>query len=147
MKILYLVPSLDYGGPATQAALLGRAFAGLGQVHVCTLQGTGAGLDSWRRSGVVVHAPASNRPFDPRPLWRLRRLVTTFDPDCIHAWRLPAVRALAWASRKFLGRCIVSQPLPMDRPQPRLGRWDRRLLQRVAQIIASDSAEAPGWSS
>ncbi len=79
MKILYLLPSLGYGGPATQAALLSRAFTGLGQIHVCTFPGHGrrlgcvapvrgrgpfAGLESALRSApILAFAPPR---YDPR---------------------------------------------------------------------------------
>lgn len=142
MRILFVLPSLGYGGAATQAALLSQAFGECCDVHVCSLIGSGPWAAALANLGVMVHSLAWKHALDPRPLFHLRRVVASLHPDCIHAWRLPAVRAVAWAGRKFLPRCVVSQVLPMDRGQPRLGRWDRWLLRRVAKVVASDSWEA-----
>ena len=141
MRILYLLPSLNYNGAAKQALLLSRGLAKTCDIHVCALQDDGPWVASFREAGAAVHSLNWVRPLDPLPLWRLHRLVAELKPDCIHVWRLPALRSLALTARKLLSRCIVSQALPTDRLQPQLGRWDRWLLQRVAKIVAGGAGE------
>jgi len=142
LKILHLLPSLEHGGAATQALMLARGLAGSCELRVCIFADEGRRAGPWREAGSVVHSLEWSRPIDPLPLWRLRRLLREFQPDRIHVWRMPALRILALVGRRFLPRCVVSQALPAERLQPRLGKLDRWLLRRVDKIIAGGQAEA-----
>jgi glycosyltransferase involved in cell wall biosynthesis len=142
MRILYLLSSLEYGGAAKQALLLGRGLAGACELRVCALGSEGPWAAELRAAGAVVQSLDRARPIDPLALWRLRRLLRDFQPERIHVWRLPALRWLAFAGRQFLPRCIVSQALPTKTPRPRLAMVDRWLLRRVARIVADGPAAA-----
>lgn len=142
MKILYLLSSLNFHGAARQALLLGRSLAGTCDLRLAVVYDEAPWAAPLRAAGVPVEALYWNRSFDPLPLWRLYRLVHDYQPDCIHVWRLPALRSLALLGRRFLARCIVSQVLGPARRQPQLGRLDRWLLARVRTIVASGANEA-----
>jgi glycosyltransferase involved in cell wall biosynthesis len=142
MRILHLLPSLQYNGAAKQALLLGPELSKVCDLRVCVLHEEGPWANDLRGAGVAVHALTWARPIDPLPLWRLHKLLRAFQPDRIHLWRLPALRALALVGRGLLPRCIVSQALPADRLGPRLGKLDRWLLRRVDRIVAGGETEA-----
>lgn len=142
MKILFLLPSLKYGSSAKQALLLGRRLAGTHLLHVCVLEEEGAWGEDLRRAGVAVDCLHWRRPLDPTPLWRLRSLLTQFDPERIHVWRTRTLRSLALVGRAHLPRTVVSHAWPAHGPRATLGRLDRWLLGRVGMVIAGGQAEA-----
>ncbi|MCI0455573.1 MAG: glycosyltransferase [Gemmataceae bacterium] len=141
MKILFVTPGTEPDGAATQLSLLARRlprsrFEG----QVCTLGPEGHLATTLRAEGVAVASLGWSRWLDPLPLWRLRRLVRDFQPDVIHAIRLPALRALALAVGRPERRLVVSRPLPSSGKA--LGRIDRWLLGRADRIIVRGPAEA-----
>lgn len=142
MKILYLLPTLAYGGAARQVLTLARGLVGRCDLRVCMTHADGPWAEPLRAAGVPVDSLQWTRPLDPLPLWRLHRLLRDFQPDCVHVWRWPALRLLALVNGRYLSRTIVSQVLPVDQAQPSLGRVERWLLGRVAKIIAGGEAEA-----
>src|SRR5581483_7752654 len=141
MKILHVIESLDASGCARQLQVVGPRLAGTGlQIDVCCLGRAGPWAGALRQAGVTVHELHWTRTFDPAGLWRLRTLLHRLDPDLIHAWRRPALRAVALAACDRLARVVVSAPLPERGPLP---WWDRWLLRRVRCLGvagASDSA-------
>jgi glycosyltransferase involved in cell wall biosynthesis len=115
MKILHILPSPEPSAATRELHLL-LANAGH-SADVCH-------LDGWRRW------------LDPRPLWALAARVRDFQPDLIHAWGLPALRAARLVSRQAV--VVVSHPLRTNR----VSRLDRWLLQSAAAIVVSGAAEA-----
>ena len=142
MKILHLLSSLEYGGAAKQALVLGRGLSSTCDLRLCALHTEGPWAKTLRAAGLAVQSLHWTQPIGPLPLWRLRRLLYTLQPDRIHVWRLPVLRILGLAGREFLPRCIVSQALTGDRGPARLGMVDRWLLRRVFRIVAAGAAEA-----
>jgi glycosyltransferase involved in cell wall biosynthesis len=144
MKILNVIPRMASDGAAAQLALLAAelprdAF----EIRVCVL-GVEDGLAaSLAVAGVPVTALGWTRLLDPRPLWRLRRLVREFRPDVIHAWRPSALRALAVAGGRAKARLVVSHPFASGRSsEENVSRLDRWLLGRADRVVASGAAEA-----
>jgi glycosyltransferase involved in cell wall biosynthesis len=134
MKVLFVIPSLDHGGAARQLTLLARSlprdrFA----PTVAVLGGESAWGAELRGAGVAVEALGWRRPFDPRPFLRLRQTARGLTPDIIHAWGLPALRAVAAA--RCRGRVVLSAPLRGER-KPRLGRLDRWLIGALVRRVA-----------
>ncbi len=121
MKILHLIDSLDAGDSTRQLQLLGPALA----QQVCCLGSDTACSAALRQAGIVVHALGWTRWFDPSVLWSLRRLLRETAPDVIHAWQMPALRALAVVAPGLLPRVV------MNAPAGQLAWWDRRLLECV----------------
>jgi glycosyltransferase involved in cell wall biosynthesis len=142
MKILHLLSSLEYGGAAKQALVLGRGLAATCDLRVCALHTEGPWAKSLRAAGLTVQSLHWTQLIGPMHIWRLRRLLCDLQPDRIHVWRPQALRMLGLAGREFLPRCIVSQALPGDRGPARLGMVDRWLLSRVFRIVAAGAAEA-----
>jgi glycosyltransferase involved in cell wall biosynthesis len=135
MKLLHIVPHLRPGALRRDLLLLltGAADAA---VTVCTLGDDDAALGP---TGVPVKALAWTRTLDPRPLWRLARLVREFQPDVIHTWGLSALRAFRLAARKWPGRVVVNKPLPPARALNTLDRW---LLRSADRLLVRGAAEA-----
>ncbi len=141
MKILFLLPSLDYSGAARQALLLGRGLANGYAVRICVLREVGpwAAPSRCRGDGGQSRVDAAARS---APLWRLRHLLRAYQPDCIHVWRPAALRTLALVGRQWLARTLVSHVCPVQVRKPRLGRFDRFLLGRVRRVVAGGTSEA-----
>ena len=138
MTVLYFLPTSTFSSAAAQALLLaGR----IQDVHICTFQ-DGLLAERFRRAGLKVHALAWDNSFNPMPLWNLRRLLRDLEPHAIHLWRREALRTMGLVGRAYLERCIVSQALPTNQVQPRLGRLDRWLLNRVRTVVAAGQWEA-----
>jgi glycosyltransferase involved in cell wall biosynthesis len=139
MKTLHLIPSLDYTGAAKQFVTL---LAGVNRVRgdhrVCVLEGDGPLSEPLRARGVGVYALNWTRRFDPVPLWKLRRLLHSWQPGLVHVWRPAALRALAMSSPRLSCPVVVSNPLDGERPN-RLDRW---LLGRVSRLVVRSEAEA-----
>src|SRR5262245_17422010 len=136
MQILHLVPSTLPGG---LRLLLGSATDP--DVCVCTL-GDGATLPAL---GVRREALGWTRALDPRPLWRLARLVRRLQPRVVHVWGLPALRALrlATAARR-VGPVVVNRPR-WQGPAP--NAMDRWLLHGVNRILVRGPADAARWQA
>jgi glycosyltransferase involved in cell wall biosynthesis len=134
MKILHLLPGLAFGGAARQALILGRGLAQECDLRLCVLSQEGPWAEHLRSAGVITSSLGWARFMDPAPLWRLRRLLRSFRPDLVHVWRLSALRALAAAGFKYLGRTVASRVAPAGKPG--LGAMDRWLLRRLKTIVA-----------
>jgi glycosyltransferase involved in cell wall biosynthesis len=136
MKILHLLPTLEYSGASRQVLTLAPSLLRRGHdVVVCALGSDGPWGQRLRAQGVAVHALRWTRAIDPTPLWKLHRLLDAVQPDVIHAWRAPVLRTLALVGKKWLPRTIVSRVL--FGKQRKLGRLDRWLLRRVRSVAVS----------
>ncbi len=82
--------------------MLGQALAGTCDLRVGVLHGEGPWASVLRGEGVPVDSLGWQGLFDPRPLWRLRRILNDFQPDWVHIWRMPALQLLALAHQKYL---------------------------------------------
>jgi len=138
MKILHLIDSFDCDSSARQLQLLGPKLMQTDCVEVCCLGPETPAFAAMRRAGVMVHALDWTRWIDPSVLWNLRAVLDESTPDIIHVWRLPALRALALASKSALARTIVSASLP---GRGKLAWWDRWLLDQVQCVAMAGSDE------
>jgi glycosyltransferase involved in cell wall biosynthesis len=141
VKVLFLIPSLDYGGAAKQLSLLA---GGLPRERftprVCALGRPAPWGEALRQIGIDVEMLAWKRTFDAKPWLRLRELLRTFRPDVIHAWGL----ANLWPA-PFLSRWSGDARLVLSafRPARRLGRLGRWLPRPGAcRIVAGGAAKA-----
>ncbi len=142
-RILYLTPGTEPDGCAAQLALLCRGMPrDRFEPHLCTLGTEEMVGPTLRASGAPRTALGWTRLLDPRPLWRLRRLVREFRPDVIHAFRPASLRALALAVGRPPCPRVVSRPLPARRPGKEISRLDRWLLRRADRVIVEGSAAA-----
>jgi glycosyltransferase involved in cell wall biosynthesis len=144
MKILFVTPGTGADGAAAQLALLCKGLPRERfEAHVCTL-GAAERLGPALRAPAVPLTPLGwTRLLDPRPPWRLRRLVRAFRPDLIHALRPSALSALALAACRPPCPLVVSRPFPArTRARAELSRLDRWLLGRVDRIVVEGNEAA-----
>src|SRR4051794_12025429 len=142
-KVLYVIPSLDYGGAARQLGLLA---AGLPrdrfEPRVCVLGRDGPLGTPLRAAGVPVEVLGWTRSFDPRPPWRLRQILRDFRPDVLHLWTPAAVRAAALSGGLKKSRPLVSAPLTLENGLPRPRDLDLWLVRRAGRLAVYSHAEA-----
>ncbi|MCI0378657.1 MAG: glycosyltransferase family 4 protein [Gemmataceae bacterium] len=142
MKLLFLLPSLDYHSAAKEALTLAKAWSGTHEIHVCLFVSEGVWTPAMRNTGAVVHSLHWTRSFDLRPLWRLRSIVRVLRPDAIVAWGMPALRALALVRKRSLAATICRQPFSSRVLRPTLSKLSVWLLRRVLKVAAQSAWEA-----
>ncbi|MCI0737516.1 MAG: glycosyltransferase family 4 protein [Gemmataceae bacterium] len=142
MKVLFLLPALEYRSAAKEALLLARSWSGRHEIHVCVFVGGGVWSEAIRSTGAAVHCLDWTRSFDLRPLWRLRSIVRAQRPDNIVAWGMPALRALALVRRRSLAATICRQPFSSRVLRPTLSKPSAWLLRRVLKVAAQSAWEA-----
>ncbi|HBI45934.1 MAG TPA: hypothetical protein DDY78_24220, partial [Planctomycetales bacterium] len=139
--ILFVIPSLDYGGAARQLTLIAE---GLPRerfhARVCVLGRTAPWAEELRAAGVEVDILGWKRPFELAPFFALSRLLTELRPDVVHCWGRTPLRALeAVVGVRGAGRVFVSAALPPGRSMNWFDRW---LLRRADAVMAFGEAEA-----
>jgi glycosyltransferase involved in cell wall biosynthesis len=143
LRILHVIPSLDYNAAARQLTLLApRLPRDRFDVRVAVLQTAGPWADQLRKDGVRVDILGWTRLIDPRPFRGLRRCLAEFQPDVLHVWRLSGLRWAVlvggWARR----RVVVSMPFAAVDGGYNLGWLDRALLARADRVVAWGPFEA-----
>src|SRR6266852_5518094 len=142
-RILFVLPSLEYGGAARQATLLAK---GLPRerflVEVCVLGCMGPWREELTEAGVAVTSLGWKRWLDVRPFAGLRERIRHFRPDVIHVYKPAALRAVA-AAGAGLGRgLVVSSPWPRSTRRIQISPLDRWLFRRVDKVLAGGPFEA-----
>jgi glycosyltransferase involved in cell wall biosynthesis len=138
-KILFVIPSLEYGSAAGQMTLLALHLPrDRFQPRVAVLGRAARWVGVLRSAGVEVDLLGWRRPFDVRPFLALRSLAHEWQPDVVHAWCPAGLRAAALVPGTGGGRLVASALLPPGgRPHP----IDRFLLRR-AGVVAFGASEA-----
>jgi glycosyltransferase involved in cell wall biosynthesis len=139
--ILFVIPSLDYGGAARQLTLIADGLPrDRFRARVCVLGLTAPWVEELRAAGVEVDILGWKRPFEVAPFVALRRLLAEIQPDVVHLWGRTALRAAAAIGGvRGAGRLFVSGALPPGRPTIWLDGW---LLRRADVVVAFGEAEA-----
>ena len=140
MKILFVIPSLDYGGAARQLTLIA---AGLPrdrfQPRVCVLGRTAPWVDELRRQGWKWMCWGGKGRSSRRRSWPCAGCWPSCGPTwCICGGR-QACAAAALAGGRRTVRLFVSAALPTGRRTAWLDRW---LLRRADVVVAFGQAEA-----
>jgi glycosyltransferase involved in cell wall biosynthesis len=143
-KALFLLPNLDYHGDARQATLLATVlprdrFA----IEFVSMAGAGPFASVLKGAGIPLHGTRGERFFDLEDWIGLRRLIAARQPDVLHVWGVPVLRALGIATfgrRRNLPPIVLHSAGRAIR-KGRLGWWDRRLLRRAARVVATDETE------
>jgi glycosyltransferase involved in cell wall biosynthesis len=139
MRILHLLPSLRHNSAATQVLMQAELLGPQDDLHVAVLDNAVPSTTKRLQADISTHELGGRRALDLLLPWRLRGLLRAIQPHRIHVWRLPALRALAFAGRKWLNRCVVSQVLPHRAII--FGVLDRWLLRRTGWVIGEDEVE------
>jgi glycosyltransferase involved in cell wall biosynthesis len=139
-KVLFIIPSLAYGGAARRLTLLAPRLPGdRFTVRVAVLGPQAPWVDVLRQAGVHVDVLGWRRPFDLQPFLAFRTLARDFAPDVLHAWGSTALRAAACLPGVRRGRPLFASAALA--PRGRAGWVDRLLLRRLSGVIAFGESE------
>jgi glycosyltransferase involved in cell wall biosynthesis len=141
-KVLFVTPDLHPGGATRQLLLLATGLPrDACQACVCVLGPAGPEADPLRKGGVRIEPLDWKHVLDLAPFVRLRDLIHGWQPDVIHAWRLPALRLVALLRGWQKGRVVACRPFTY-RDGGRPTWWDRRLLRWADVVVAGGEVEA-----
>jgi glycosyltransferase involved in cell wall biosynthesis len=134
-KVLYLIPTLEYRGRARQLQLLATSLPSFRfSVRVAALGRNGPAAQALHGRGIATDLLGWRRALDLQPLLRLARLIKHWQPDIIHTWGRPCLRAVALTGG--LGRRLVVSGLAApDSSRPWLQRLDVHLARRAFRIV------------
>ena len=141
LKVLHLIPDLDYCGAGKQLVLLAKHLPRERfEIRVCALGPAGPLLDALRDAAVPVKVLNWTRLIDIRPYLTIRSLLKEFRPHLIHAWRQPAWRfaCLAAPSRPLLASALNLN----NSDRPKVAGLDRWLARRSTRLFAASTSEA-----
>jgi glycosyltransferase involved in cell wall biosynthesis len=137
-KLLLLISSLDYSGPARRLCLLARGLPRERfRVRVVVLETAAPWAEDLRRAGVEVDVLGWQRPVDVQPFFALRRLLQAERPDVVHAFGVAASRAAKVCS----GSKIIVSDLLRGGRKHRGWSVDCWLLRGQARLLAFGEAE------
>jgi glycosyltransferase involved in cell wall biosynthesis len=144
MRVLQVDSGREWRGGQNQVRLLARELAATGAVEQILV--TRQGSELARRAaaeGTTVNATAWEIGLDPRAWWHLRRTISAFQPDIIHAHDS---HALTLAATVSLGRTLVATRR-VDFRVGRFGAWRRpdRIIAvsaAVKQVLVGDGIAA-----
>jgi glycosyltransferase involved in cell wall biosynthesis len=143
LKILFVIPELDYSGAGKQLLLLATGLPRPEfEVRVAVFGRAGPLAERLRAGGVAVEVLGWTRLIDINPLRRLRQLVAMYQPNVIHTWRWPSLWAAYLAAGRNSRRLVVGQARLSQASKAIRSRWERWLLGRADAIVTSGLAEA-----
>ena len=141
-RILHIIDSLEYTGPASQLLILSKRLAQCGHdVHVCALDARAPRFDEFKSAGLSIEVVPRRWTVDPLADWQLRRQIRKLRPDVVHTWdSLPGLAAATAAG----GRTVAGHY--------RIRRWkqswewaiERRCERHVELRVTSDES-VRGW--
>ncbi|HEV3235696.1 MAG TPA: glycosyltransferase [Gemmataceae bacterium] len=142
LKILFVIPSLEYSGAAKQLTLLAnRLPRDRFEVRVCILNKGGAWLTKLESEGIPFDVLHWMRSVDPAALFRLRKIVKAFQPHIVHAWTRPAWRALSATTLGIKTAFVMSNCLEQGRQSLVQKLVDQGLLARAKKVVAFGESE------
>jgi glycosyltransferase involved in cell wall biosynthesis len=138
VKVLHLIPSLDYGGAAQQLALLATHLPrDQFTQRVCCLGPQGALTKQLEASGIEVVTLGWTRLAEFRPLWQLHTLRKEFAPEIVHAWQWPSLRIALGLAR---GQRLLASALAPLSPAGKVRGWcNRKFLNPVQRVTVTDA--------
>lgn len=138
MKVLFLIDHGRYSASGQQLAILARALAAQGfESRIGVLGREGPLVVQWREAGARVDVLHWTRLIDPQPLWHLRRIAQSFQPEFVVTWGRVALRCARLIAPK--GR-IVATRLAQQR-KGKWASWDRRFLRGACRLVAAHATE------
>jgi glycosyltransferase involved in cell wall biosynthesis len=142
MRVLFITPDLEYRGRNKQLHLLAANLpCNEFQIYVAALGTRGPVASSLEFASVPVETLGWARRFNLTPLLRLRRLISAFQPDLIHAWGPLSVQ-LTLLTRRQRIPVVASQ---VGRPVGISSRLQRWWLRYPDRLVASGPSEAEAY--
>jgi glycosyltransferase involved in cell wall biosynthesis len=147
MKVLHIIPNLDFENAAKQLTLLVPALNASGiQCRIAVLSGIGPFINRLQEANIPPDLLGWNRLFDIRPLLRLKELIKSFSPNVIHCWRVETVRFLALAGGRNNGALVMASFLGKH-SRSFLGKLESKLLSRIDKVVFQWPREFEDWRS
>ena len=146
LRVLHLIPSLDYGGSERQVALLAReqAFVGF-DVHLGLLR-LGPQANLLDASKVRLHELRHGSNHDPGLALNVLRLVRTVAPDVVQTWLTQMDILGGIAARLSRRRWVMTERSSAGAYPPTIKHWLRLRLGRAAdRIVANSAAGVDYW--
>ncbi|GGA33411.1 glycosyltransferase [Paenibacillus physcomitrellae] len=142
-KVLFLITGLDYAGAEAQVVQLSRMFRGAGfVVQLISMIEPTAYLEELTAMGVVVLTLGMRKGMpDPRAVFRLRRLIRSFQPDVVHSHMVHA-NLLARVTRLFVRMPVLACTAHSIHEGGRFRTWLYRLTDRMCDVMTNVSQEA-----
>jgi glycosyltransferase involved in cell wall biosynthesis len=145
MKIMYCIPTLEYGGAERQLSYLAVELAGKGhEIHVVFLR-EGANLERLRAGGVASHRLPQAGNHDPKNFFNLLRLIRSVKPDIVQT-SLPLMDILGGGAALASGVRWVLKESSSAAAYP--AHWKSKLravLSRRADAIVSNSTAGDAY--
>jgi glycosyltransferase involved in cell wall biosynthesis len=143
-RVLNFITELNIGGAERLlAAVLPQLDRARVEAQVACLHGDAPLADALEKAGIRVHHLRSAQKFDPRPVWRLARLLEQERIDVLHTHLIQADILGYWAGRLARTPAVVSTKHNV-RYYERQERWlrpaARWVERRMDAIVAVSSA-------
>ena len=144
IKLLLLIPTLDRSGAEKQLTLLATHLPRSEfSVHVAALTRSGPYQADLAAAGIAVTVIDKRFKCDPLAYWKMRRLISDWQPDVLHTWLFAANsygRLAAGARPRF--PVVVSERC-VDSWKSGWQLWiDRRLAGRTTRLVGNSQSVA-----
>ncbi len=145
MRVLLIIDSLTVGGAERHLVDLARRLRDRGETVLVACSASGPGAGELEASGVPVEVLGDRlvkRRLSLAFAWRVRRLVTRFDPDVVHAHLHAAGWAAALALATSQRRLVVTEQTEGLWRGRRARACSRLTYRRADRVIAVSDAIA-----
>lgn len=147
MKVLHIIPNLEYRNAARQLTLLVPALVASGiECRVAVMSGIGPLTKPLQTADTVLEFLDWSRWLDLRPYWRLCKVMKDFCPEIIHCWGPESIRALALTGWRNHDAFVIGSG--WGRPcNGYLGKWESRLYHRMDRLVVQWPREMDDWKT
>lgn len=144
IRVLLLIPTLDQSGAEKQLTLLATQLPrDEFDVQVVALTRSGPYAAILEEHGIPLTVIGKRWKFDPRALWRLRRLLVKARPDILHTWLFAANAYGRLLSPRREGPQILVSERCVDSWKSGWQLWlDRRLIKQTTRLIGNSQSVA-----
>jgi len=147
MKVLQVIPNLEFGNAAKQLTLLAPALTASG-VHcrIAVLSGNGPLANPLVAANIVPDFIGWKRWIDPQPFLRLKQLIKGFSPDVIHCWGRESIRALALIGGRNYGARVIGSCVGKP-SNGLLGKLEIGPIRRMDRLVFQWQVDLEKWKS
>jgi len=144
IKVVLLIPTLDRSGAEKQFSLLATGLPKSEfDVSVVVLTRSGPYEETLRDARVPVTVLGKRWRFDPRVLWRLKRIIRDVRPDILHTWLFAGNAYGRMAVGKTKRPKVIVSERCVDRWKSGWQLWlDRRQRAKTDRLIANSNSVA-----